>query len=217
MFYYGERFEWWLGEIAEVSDERLLRRSIWECEGHYRRYLVKWTEFTDNMPEWMSPWELAATASGPRSAQIESRCEQTLDDVTHQTLIDVLARAKQRSEARYFRQTLTEQTSFLIAGRTRRDDRTLFYNQVVALPLSLKLITARLEMPTYYTSLEAFKFDVHLIVQNAQTFTEPNSSVSKQADALEAFIIHSVDAAAESSQSSSEEELICKDISFVSV
>jgi len=74
------------------------------------------------------------------------------------------------------------------------------------LPISLKLIKARLQTSTYYTSLEAFKFDVHLIVQNAHAFTEPSSTVSRQADALEAFIIDSLEASAESSRSSSSEE-----------
>lgn len=213
MFYYGEQFEWWSGKIAQVREAPIRRRDLWKCEAHHRRYLVQWTEFTDNQPEWMSPWELAVVASdaGP-STSCTGPC---LSDALRQTFIKTLSEARELPEAEHFRETLAEDTSFFLPGRTRREVRTLFYNQVVALPISLKRIEARLKDPTYYISLEAFKHDLHLIVVNAHTFTEPNSAVSKQADALEQFILQSVQPAAgtasESSESSgSEVHMICQ-------
>lgn len=204
VFYFGERQEWWKGQIIEDRLMNVSAKSIWQCEHHYRRYCVRWTDHKNTQPEQFSPWELAMPSSDESSSRSVEAI--SLNDALRRNLLRALAIAKDAPEAAHFRDTLAPMASFSIPGRLRQDSLTLFYNQVVPLPMSLKLIKARLQHPTYYSSFEAFKFDVHLIVQNAHAFTEPNSVVCKQADALEQIILESIESQTESSEPSSSEE-----------
>lgn len=65
-------------------------------------------------------------------------------------------------------------------GRTGR----VYYNNLVALPLSLSTIQERLQAPVYYRQLEAVKWDIKIIVDNASLFNGHDSEISKQAQSM---------------------------------
>lgn len=59
-------------------------------------------------------------------------------------------------------------------------DEVMFYNQVVALPMSMLIIQARLQN-RYYRQVQAVQSDAQLIVSNAKTFNGSGSSIARQA------------------------------------
>lgn len=56
----------------------------------------------------------------------------------------------------------------------------MFYNQIVALPMSLLIIQARLQHH-YYRQAAAVQSDVQLIASNAATFNGQGSSIARNA------------------------------------
>ena len=216
VFYYGDVPEWWKGEIVDDMNQQVHSEDVWSCDNHYRRYVVQWTDHADANPECFSPWELAPLTVGQGASRVDVLHHDRLDDTARRMLLRTLADAKDRPEAEHFRETLPPEASFLIPGRTRRDTRTLFYNHVVPLPMSLKLVKTRLQNPTYYTSVDGFKQDIQLIVDNAHLFTESTSAVARQAEALQSYILLSVDHLADNVSESpdSEEELRSLSCSF---
>ena len=209
VFYYGDLPEWWKGEIVDDMNLQVHTEDVWSCDSHYRRYVVQWTDHADANPECFSPWEVAPLTVGQGPSRVDVLHHDSLDNTARRLLLRTLADAKDRPEAEHFRETLPPEASFLIPGRTRRDTRTLFYNHVVPLPMSLKLVKTRLQNPTYYTSVDGFKQDIQLIVDNANLFTEPTSAVACQAEALQGYILLSIEHLTDNVSESpdSEEEL----------
>lgn len=63
---------------------------------------------------------------------------------------------------------------------TMAADEALFYNQSVALPLSLLNIQARLSN-RFYRQIEAVRGDIQLIASNARDFNGQYSSIARSA------------------------------------
>lgn len=73
-------------------------------------------------------------------------------------------------------------------GRTGR----VYYNHLVALPLSLLTIRERLQAPVYYRQLDAVKWDLLTIVENAILFNGHGSEISKQAENMSEIFLQSM-------------------------
>ncbi|KAL3137809.1 hypothetical protein ABBQ38_005065 [Trebouxia sp. C0009 RCD-2024] len=170
---------------GEVHGEQAVQADPYGCGGLWERFLVLWQPNTQaqahqangeddaSEPSRMCPWELFEEGLDSQQAAAEGPALEA-------TLADSLLHAMQTLAASHhfaaFHDLLLPHQSYPASDT----GVPMFYNTLVALPMSLSLMKERLQQG-YYRQLEGWLGDVATLESNARAFCGDDSPVTEAA------------------------------------
>ncbi|GAB4817147.1 hypothetical protein N2152v2_004193 [Parachlorella kessleri] len=188
--------EWWVGAVADDRAGRggnaTALADPYGCGGQWDRFLVAWQGVCDAQgavvpspdaamePTLHSPWELFELGTALEDVRSEAPC---LDPAATARLLAAAQQAAASERFELFAATPEWHECYQRYSAGTGQYRSEYYNRVVALPMSLADITARLQA-NYYHQQESAVSDIQLLVQNAATFNGEDSTISEDAQQL---------------------------------
>lgn len=182
MFWNDDREDWYEGSIVgdALEDYSTVSNPYEEASLLWERFTVKWDLEEEDSSH--SPWEIR-----PQDADENEYDRSELDEA-------VATRAKEAivEAAKQFDWDIFQVAPLRDDAYQSHRDVIEYYNQLVALPIGLMDIQARLDNG-YYRRPAALQRDIALIAENAVSFNGENHEVSRAATKLSRFLAAVVD------------------------
>jgi len=182
MFWNDDREDWYEGSIVgdALEDYSTVSNPYEEAALLWERFTVKWDLEEEDSSH--SPWEIR-----PLEADENEYDRSELDEAVATRVKEAIAEAAKQFDWDIFQVAPLRDDAY----QSHRDV-VEYYNQLVALPIGLMDIQARLDNG-YYRRPAALQRDIALIAENAESFNGEDHEVSRAATKLSRFLAAVVD------------------------
>ncbi|EFA78752.1 bromodomain-containing protein [Heterostelium album PN500] len=180
MFYIDEN-QWFTGVITEVSpSDPTYPDSLWE------RIVVRWDQ--DGGEGRVSPWEIELVHEKTSSTPDNNDNNNNTQDDPYQTLIYKLLHStennnKDKSEIIDSEGEIVDEDICELYREPVDLELYQLYIHYVAHPMDYGTLLSRLEN-NYYRRVEAVRFDAELVMRNAFTYNQPNTTIARNSKTI---------------------------------